>query len=61
MIAAAEVEAEIVVWDDGNNDFSFIRPDFDIAVADALRTDAGGDASLGRERRAHGRPTGCGS
>jgi predicted GTPase len=39
ILAAAEADADIVVWDGGNNDFSFIRPDLNIAVADALRPD----------------------
>jgi len=30
-------EADIVMWDGGNNDFSFIKPDLDIVVVDALR------------------------
>jgi predicted GTPase len=30
-------EADIVLWDGGNNDFSFIRPDLGIVVVDALR------------------------
>jgi predicted GTPase len=30
-------EADIVMWDGGNNDFSFIRPDLDIVVVDSLR------------------------
>jgi predicted GTPase len=30
-------EADIVLWDGGNNDFSFIKPDLDIVVVDALR------------------------
>ena len=30
-------EADVVLWDGGNNDFSFIRPDLDIVVVDALR------------------------
>jgi len=30
-------EADIVLWDGGNNDFSFIRPDLDIVVVDPLR------------------------
>jgi predicted GTPase len=25
------------VWDGGNNDFPFVRPDLNIVVADALR------------------------
>src|SRR5579864_1413354 len=37
ILAAAENEADIVVWDGGNNDFPFIRPDLQITVADALR------------------------
>lgn len=37
ILAAAEREADIIVWDGGNNDFPFIRPDLHIAVADALR------------------------
>jgi len=30
-------DADVVLWDGGNNDFSFIRPDLDIVVVDALR------------------------
>jgi predicted GTPase len=30
-------EADIVLWDGGNNDFSFIKPDLDIVVVDSLR------------------------
>jgi predicted GTPase len=33
----AAVDADIVLWDGGNNDFSFIRPNLDIVVVDALR------------------------
>jgi predicted GTPase len=33
----ASREADIVLWDGGNNDFSFIKPDLDIVVVDALR------------------------
>ena len=39
MLRAAEAEADIIVWDGGNNDFPFIRPDLHIGVADALRPD----------------------
>jgi len=39
ILAAAEGEADIIVWDGGNNDFPFVRPDLHIAVADALRPD----------------------
>lgn len=34
---AAAGEADILIWDGGNNDFPFIRPNLLIAVADALR------------------------
>ena len=37
ILRAAEAEADIILWDGGNNDFSFVRPDFCITVADALR------------------------
>jgi predicted GTPase len=37
ILAVAEAEADIIVWDGGNNDFPFVRPDLHIAVADALR------------------------
>jgi len=33
----ATPDADVVLWDGGNNDFSFIRPDLDIVVVDALR------------------------
>jgi predicted GTPase len=37
ILKMAEREADVIVWDGGNNDFPFIRPDLDIVVADALR------------------------
>jgi predicted GTPase len=33
----AENEAEVVIWDGGNNDIPFFKPDLHIVVADALR------------------------
>ncbi len=33
----AEVTADVIIFDGGNNDFSFIRPDLLFVVADALR------------------------
>ena len=33
----ARGEADILIWDGGNNDFSFLRPDLNITVLDALR------------------------
>jgi predicted GTPase len=37
ILAAVEREADVIVWDGGNNDFSFFRPDVLITVADARR------------------------
>lgn len=37
ILAAAEKEAEVIVWDGGNNDFSFYRPNLSIVVADPHR------------------------
>ena len=37
ILRAAETEADINLWDGGNNDFSFVRPDLGITVVDALR------------------------
>ena len=37
VLGEAEKEADIILWDGGNNDFPFIRPDFHIVLADALR------------------------
>ncbi|QDT44071.1 Cyclic 2,3-diphosphoglycerate synthetase [Gimesia alba] len=37
ILRTAEQEADIILWDGGNNDFSFIKPDLLITVADALR------------------------
>ncbi len=37
ILRRAETEADVIVWDGGNNDFPFVRPDLHITVADALR------------------------
>lgn len=37
ILRMAEREADVIVWDGGNNDFSFFVPDIDIVVADPLR------------------------
>jgi predicted GTPase len=41
VLAAAEREADILLWDGGNNDFSFLAPDLSIVVCDALRAGHG--------------------
>lgn len=45
ILRRAEQEADVVIWDGGNNDFSFYRPDLLITVVDPLRP--------GHERRYH--------
>jgi predicted GTPase len=37
ILRQAEIEADIIVWDGGNNDFPFLKPSLHITVADALR------------------------
>lgn len=37
ILAAAQAEADVVIWDGGNNDYPFYRPDLMITVADPLR------------------------
>ena len=39
IVARAAAEADVLVWDGGNNDFPFVRPDLHLVVADALRPD----------------------
>jgi predicted GTPase len=43
ILEAAEGEADIILWDGGNNDFSFFQPDLSIVVSDALRAGHGLD------------------
>jgi len=37
ILAAAEADADIIIWDGGNNDTPFIVPDLHVVLADALR------------------------
>jgi len=39
ILELAADEADVLVWDGGNNDFPFLRPDLQLAVTDALRPD----------------------
>jgi predicted GTPase len=39
VLAQAEESADFVVWDGGNNDFPFLRPDLHLVLVDALRPD----------------------
>jgi predicted GTPase len=37
IMAAAQAEADLLIWDGGNNDFPFLTPDLHIVIVDALR------------------------
>jgi predicted GTPase len=37
VLKAAERESQVIIWDGGNNDFPFIKPDWEIVLVDALR------------------------
>ena len=45
ILREAEIEADVILWDGGNNDFPFYQPDLFMVVADPLRP--------GDERRYH--------
>jgi predicted GTPase len=37
IVAAAEPGADVILWDGGNNDFPFLRPDLHLVLVDPLR------------------------
>jgi len=37
VLREAEKDCQVIVWDGGNNDFPFIKPDWEIVLLDALR------------------------
>jgi len=37
IVRQAQQEADVILWDGGNNDFSFVRPDLHIVLVDPLR------------------------
>jgi predicted GTPase len=39
ILTEAEREAQVLLWDGGNNDFPFLAPDLHVVLADALRPD----------------------
>jgi predicted GTPase len=41
VVGRAATEADVIVWDGGNNDFPFVRPDLHLVVVDALRPEDG--------------------
>lgn len=40
VLELAQRESDVLVWDGGNNDLPFVRPDLHVVVADALRPEA---------------------
>ena len=53
ILEAAEADADMILWDGGNNDTPFLRPDLDVVVLDPLRPGHGetyhpGEANLRR-------------
>ncbi|MDW8338598.1 MAG: GTPase [Thermoleophilia bacterium] len=40
VLELAQSESDVLVWDGGNNDLPFVRPDLHVVVADALRPEA---------------------
>jgi predicted GTPase len=39
VVAAATADGDVLLWEGGNNDFPFVRPDRHLVVVDALRPD----------------------
>jgi predicted GTPase len=37
IVSQAEAESDVIIWDGGNNDFPFIKPDLHIVLVDPLR------------------------
>ena len=37
IVAQAQAECEVILWEGGNNDYPFVRPDLHIVLVDALR------------------------
>ena len=37
VLRAAEQESQVIVWDGGNNDLPFVKPDWEVVLVDALR------------------------
>ena len=37
VLREAEKESQVILWDGGNNDFPFVRPDWEVVLLDALR------------------------
>ena len=55
ILRAAETEADVILWDGGNNDYPFYRPDLFVVVADPLRPGHERRLPPGRDQRPDGR------
>ena len=49
ILRQAEQEADVIIWDGGNNDFPFFAPDLLIVVADPLRARSRAPLPPGRD------------
>ena len=52
IVAEAQKEASVIIWDGGNNDFSFLRSDLEIVVVDPIAARARTGVSPGRDEPA---------
>ena len=55
ILGQAQAEADVIIWDGGNNDFSFFRPDLLIVVVDPLRAGPRARVPPRRDEPADGR------
>ena len=55
ILAQAEQEAEVIVWDGGNNDTPFFKPDIHVVLFDPLRPQHGRLIFPRRDQSADGR------
>ena len=55
ILRQAETEADVILWDGGNNDYPFYRPDLYLVVADPRARETSGTTT--RVRRTSGWPT----
>ncbi len=55
ILAQAQAECDVLLWDGGNNDLPFYRPTVSVVVADPLRAGPRDDVPPGRDEHPHGR------
>ena len=55
ILAEAEKEGDVIIWDGGNNDWSFYKPDINLVVVDPLRQGHESEVLPRRDERPDGR------